>query len=91
MLAFSLVGFASLYALQRLQNVLPLNPQGFDPVPVDLAFNTSVSFVTNTNWRDKAPKWGQICKKMYEQPLYAPPLRKSLLPLAPPRTRKNSF
>jgi K+-transporting ATPase ATPase A chain len=52
MLAFSLIGFLSLYAFQRLQNVLPLNPQGFDPVPADLAFNTSVSFITNTNWQN---------------------------------------
>ena len=52
MLAFSIVGFASLYALQRLQNMLPLNPQGFDPVPADLAFNTSLSFITNTNWQN---------------------------------------
>ena len=35
----------------RLQAVLPLNPQGFDPVAPDLAFNTAVSFVTNTNWQ----------------------------------------
>lgn len=54
MLTFSIVGFASLYALQRLQNVLPLNPQGFDGVPADLAFNTSVSFITNTNWQNYA-------------------------------------
>ena len=52
MLAFSVVGFLSLYALQRLQNVLPLNPQGFDGVPADLAFNTSMSFITNTNWQN---------------------------------------
>jgi K+-transporting ATPase ATPase A chain len=52
MLAFGLIGFLSLYALQRLQNVLPLNPQGFDPVPADLAFNTSISFITNTNWQN---------------------------------------
>ena len=52
MLAFSVVGLLSLYALQRLQNVLPLNPQGFDPVPADLAFNTSMSFITNTNWQN---------------------------------------
>ncbi|MGO8797961.1 MAG: potassium-transporting ATPase subunit KdpA [Roseiarcus sp.] len=52
MIAFSIAGFASLYALQRLQNVLPLNPQGFDAVPPDLAFNTSVSFITNTNWQN---------------------------------------
>jgi K+-transporting ATPase ATPase A chain len=52
MLAFSIVGFLSLYALQRLQSALPLDPQGFDGVPVDLAFNTSISFVTNTNWQN---------------------------------------
>ena len=52
MLAFSLAGFLSLYALQRLQQYLPLNPRGFDGVAPDLAFNTSVSFVTNTNWQN---------------------------------------
>jgi potassium-transporting ATPase potassium-binding subunit len=52
MIVFSIAGFLSLYALQRLQNVLPLNPQGFDPVPPDLAFNTSTSFITNTNWQN---------------------------------------
>ncbi|MBL1256654.1 potassium-transporting ATPase subunit KdpA [Methylocystis sp. Sn-Cys] len=54
MLAFSIVGLLSLYALQRLQGVLPLNPQGFAGVQADLAFNTSVSFVTNTNWQNYA-------------------------------------
>jgi K+-transporting ATPase ATPase A chain len=52
MIAFSIAGFVSLYALQRFQNVLPLNPQGFSAVPADLAFNTSVSFITNTNWQN---------------------------------------
>lgn len=52
MLAFSVVGFLSLYALQRLQDHLPLNPRGFGPVAPDLAFNTSVSFITNTNWQN---------------------------------------
>ena len=52
MLAFSVAGFLSLYALQRFQNVLPLNPQGFDAVGPDLAFNTSISFITNTNWQN---------------------------------------
>jgi K+-transporting ATPase ATPase A chain len=51
MLTFSLVGFASLYAILRLQAYLPWNPQGFDSVPPDLAFNTAISFVTNTNWQ----------------------------------------
>jgi K+-transporting ATPase ATPase A chain len=52
MIAFSIAGFVSLFALQRFQNVLPLNPQGFDAVPSDLAFNTSISFITNTNWQN---------------------------------------
>ena len=52
MLVFSIAGFLSLYAIQRLQNYLPLNPRGFDAVPPDLAFNTSDSFITNTNWQN---------------------------------------
>ncbi|WP_027998920.1 potassium-transporting ATPase subunit KdpA [Sinorhizobium arboris] len=52
MLAFSLASFALLYAILRLQAWLPLNPQGFGNVPPDLAFNTAVSFVTNTNWQN---------------------------------------
>jgi K+-transporting ATPase ATPase A chain len=51
-LAFSVAGSITLYAIQRLQNFLPLNPQGFDPVGPDLAFNTSISFITNTNWQN---------------------------------------
>jgi K+-transporting ATPase ATPase A chain len=45
------VGFLFLYALQRLQDVLPFNPQGMSAVSPDSTFNTSVSFVTNTNWQ----------------------------------------
>ena len=52
MLAFSAVGFFSLYGLQRLQSFLPLNPQGFDGVAPDLSFNTAISFLTNTNWQN---------------------------------------
>ncbi len=52
MVVFSIAGFLSLYAIQRLQNVLPLNPRGFDAVAPDLAFNTSTSFITNTNWQN---------------------------------------
>jgi len=51
MLTFSAFGFASLYAILRLQAYLPFNPQGFEGVPPDLAFNTTVSFLTNTNWQ----------------------------------------
>ena len=56
MLTFSLAGFLALYALQRLQAVLPFNPQHLDAVSPDLAFNTSVSFVTNTNWQSYTPE-----------------------------------
>ena len=48
---FSMAGFLSLYALQRLQALLPFNPQALPAVGEHLAFNTSVSFVTNTNWQ----------------------------------------
>ncbi len=51
MLVFNAAGFALLYALLRLQGVLPLNPLGFAGLSPDLAFNTAVSFVTNTNWQ----------------------------------------
>ncbi len=51
MLAFSLVSMVTLYGLQRLQGVLPLNPQGLPGVAPDLAFNTAASFTTNTNWQ----------------------------------------
>ena len=56
MLAFSFAGFVTMYGIQRLQNVLPFNPQGQDAVSPDLAFNTSVSFLTNTNWQSYVPE-----------------------------------
>ncbi len=56
MLAFTFAGFVVLYALQRLQALLPFNPQKLDAVSPDLAFNTSVSFVTNTNWQSYVPE-----------------------------------
>jgi K+-transporting ATPase ATPase A chain len=52
MLLFSLVGLLFTYSILRLQHVLPLNPQGLGPVSPDLAFNTAVSFTTNTNWQN---------------------------------------
>ena len=51
LLVFNGLGVLAVYALQRLQGVLPLNPQGFDAISPDSAFNTAVSFVTNTNWQ----------------------------------------
>src|SRR6201994_2879166 len=56
MLAFSFAGFVIMYGIQRLQHVLPLNPQGQDAVSPDLAFDTSVSFMTNTNWQSYVPE-----------------------------------
>lgn len=51
MLLFNVVGFLFVYALQRLQQFLPLNPQGMAAVTPDSSFNTAVSFATNTNWQ----------------------------------------
>ncbi|MEW6584564.1 MAG: potassium-transporting ATPase subunit KdpA, partial [Nitrospirota bacterium] len=48
---FKLAFFLILYTLLRLQGMLPLNPQGFPGVAPDLAFNTAISFTTNTNWQ----------------------------------------
>jgi K+-transporting ATPase ATPase A chain len=54
MLLFNLVGIFFLYLLQRVQGVLPLNPMQVGAVAPDLAFNTAVSFTTNTNWQNYA-------------------------------------
>ncbi|MES3014468.1 MAG: potassium-transporting ATPase subunit KdpA [Pseudomonadota bacterium] len=51
LLAFNVLGVIAVYALQRLQGVLPLNPQGMVGVSPDSSFNTAISFVTNTNWQ----------------------------------------
>ncbi len=51
MMLFTLAGLVSLYAIERLQAILPLNPQNLGAVNPDLAFNTSTSFNTNTNWQ----------------------------------------
>jgi len=51
LLLFNGLGVLAVYALQRLQAVLPLNPQAMPAVSPDSAFNTAVSFVTNTNWQ----------------------------------------
>ncbi len=56
MLAFSIASFLVLYLILRFQNLLPLNPQGFAGMSPDLAFNTSISFVTNTNWQSYVPE-----------------------------------
>jgi K+-transporting ATPase ATPase A chain len=51
LLMFGVVSLVVLYVMQRIQHLLPLNPQGFGPVAPDLAFTTAVSFTTNTNWQ----------------------------------------
>lgn len=51
LLAFNALGVLAVYALQRFQGVLPLNPAGMVAVSPDSAFNTAISFVTNTNWQ----------------------------------------
>jgi K+-transporting ATPase ATPase A chain len=52
MLLFSIAGMLLLYLIERTQQWLPLNPQGFGPVEAQLAFNTAASFTTNTNWQN---------------------------------------
>jgi K+-transporting ATPase ATPase A chain len=54
LLLFSATGLIVLYGLERLQGILPLNPQGFGPVGTDLSWNTAISFTTNTNWQNYA-------------------------------------
>jgi len=56
MLAFSVVSMLVLYAMMRLQALLPLNPQALPAVGADLAFNTAASFTTNTNWQSYVPE-----------------------------------
>ncbi len=51
MLVFSALTLLITYGIERLQHILPLNPQSFGPAPADLAFNTAASFTTNTNWQ----------------------------------------
>ena len=51
---FHLLGIIGLYTLQRMQSLLPLNPQQLDAVAPDLALNTAVSFATNTSWQSYA-------------------------------------
>ncbi len=51
MLAFNAIGLLFVYALQRVQHLLPLNPAGLAAVSPDSSFNTAVSFATNTNWQ----------------------------------------
>jgi K+-transporting ATPase ATPase A chain len=51
MLTFNVLGLFFVYALQRLQNILPLNPQGLGAVSADSSWNTAVSFASNTNWQ----------------------------------------
>src|SRR5207302_1697849 len=54
MLLFNLAGVLAVYALQRVQGVLPLNPAALGAVTPDSSFNTAVSFATNTNWQGYA-------------------------------------
>ncbi len=55
-IALNFAGFLLFYAILRLQHLLPFNPRGFGPVDPAMAFNTAVSFVTNTNWQAYSPE-----------------------------------
>ena len=54
LLAFNALGALVVYALQRVQGLLPLNPAGMPAVTPDSSYNTAVAFVTNTNWQGYA-------------------------------------
>ena len=54
LLVVNLLGVLAIYALQRLQGILPFNPQGFAGISPDSSFNTAISFVSNTNWQGYA-------------------------------------
>jgi K+-transporting ATPase ATPase A chain len=54
LLAFNLLGVGAVFALQRLQGMLPFNPQGLPAVSADSSFNTAISFVSNTDWQGYA-------------------------------------
>jgi K+-transporting ATPase ATPase A chain len=56
MLVFSMASFVVLYLILRFQDLLPLNPQHFKGTSPDLAFNTAISFITNTNWQSYVPE-----------------------------------
>ena len=64
MLAMNLVGFLALFAVLRLQGLLPFNPQGLDGIAPWLAFNTAVSFVTNTDWQAYS---GEVAMSYFSQ------------------------
>jgi len=49
---FNLLGFFAVFALQKAQGALPFNPEDMGKLPTDLAFNTAISFMTNTNWQN---------------------------------------
>jgi potassium-transporting ATPase potassium-binding subunit len=56
MLLFNFVSLLVLYAMQRFQHLLPLNPQALGPISEDSSFNTAVSFTSNTNWQSYVPE-----------------------------------
>jgi K+-transporting ATPase ATPase A chain len=70
MLLFSLVSCLFTYAILRLQQLLPLNPQGLGALSEHLAFNTSVSFTTNTNWQSYV---GEATMSYFSQMVRRPP------------------
>src|SRR5580692_3226374 len=52
----TIASFVVLYLILRFQDLLPFNPQGFKGTSPDLAFNTAISFITNTNWQSYVPE-----------------------------------
>ncbi len=97
MLFFHVGGFLILYALMRLQTLLPFNPAGQSAVAEDLSFNTAVSFITNTNWQNyggestskassRRSRWGRSPRRSRSR-CSAPTAAVSSTPM--PRTRSR--
>ena len=85
LLWFHLAGIVALYALQRVQHLLPLNPQQFDAVAPGLALNTAVSFATNTSWQSYG---GETTMNQLSQMAGSPSSRSSpAQPVLPWRSR----
>ena len=75
LIAFNFLGVMAVYALQRFQVMLPLNPAGMAAVSADSSFNTAIAFVTNTNWQGYAGEATMSYLTQMRRPAWARPAR----------------
>jgi len=86
MLELGAVGFVALYLIMRLQDVLPLDPAGQAGISADLAFDTTISFVANTNWRSQPCSGGWFTGSSCQVPKRTGTMRPPPVPPTMPRT-----